>query len=298
MPLDSPLAHTLSVSDRVLLTNEAGFNNVEDFYVCITSHDEFYKLKYVSPTEYKKVNYNQGCETMQSSLVKTLADNQFFSDEDLVDEALAIEYVETMAQCRIPYGSIKFKVYPSDCFNKKQSKFNLKTNSIQLYSYTNSQCNSGEKEVEGVDIGCECRNDAEGNHYLDCKLEMAYYVKFDGSAFTTKELRECLFEDGKYVTCTSSQPKELLITTTANKDRIRTNDGKTTFEYRTLTSDNEITSEEEPHYVARVYADQEKCDDYDGSAAFYNSSECLGGQKYVPDPDNDQIVPKKFSWET
>ena len=127
---------------------------------------------------------------------------------------------------------------------------------------------------------------------------MGYYVKFDGSAFTTKELRECLFEDGKYVMYTSSQPKELLITTFPNKDCIRTDDGKTTFEYRTLTSDNEFTSKEQPRYVGRVYTNQESCDDYNGYATFYYSSECLGGKKYFPDPDNVQLVLIKFSGET
>ena len=299
MPLDFPLADGLSASDRVLLTNEEDFNHVEGFDGCIVFNNDFSMLKYVSPTpsEYERVVYNENCEMMQSSLVKTLADNQLFSDKRVVDESLASEYVETMAQCRIPYHTSKYKLYPSDCFNKKQYKFNPKTNSLQLYSYTNAQCNSGEKKVKRVDIGCGCRNDAEGNHYTDCESEFSYYVKFDGSTFTAKELRECVVEDGKYVTYTSSQPKELLITTTPNKDRIRTNDGKTTFEYRTLTSDNELTSEEQPRYVGRVYTDQESCDDYDGYATFYYSSECLGGKRYVPDPDNEQIV-LKFRGET
>ena len=116
--------------------------------------------------------------------------------------------------------------------------------------------------------------------------------------FVSKECVEELVDYGKFVTYTSSQPKELLITTTPNKDKIRTNDGKTTFEYRTLTSDNELTSEEEPRYVACVFTVLENFDDYDRPAAFYYPSEYLSWKKYVTDPDNDQIVLKHFSGET
>ena len=97
---------------------------------------------------------------------------------------------------------------------------------------------------------------------------------------------------------TSSQPKERLTAMLPNQDCIRPNDGKTTFACRTLTSDNEFTSEDETRYVAHVYTDQEKCEDYDRPAAFYCSSECLGRKKYVTDPDNDQLVLKHFSGET
>ena len=95
-------------------------------------------LKYVSPTpiEYERVVYNENCEMMQSSSVKTLADNQLFSDERIVDESLAIEYVESTSRFRTLHNSVEFKACTFVCFNQNQFKYNSKTNSIQLFSYT------------------------------------------------------------------------------------------------------------------------------------------------------------------
>ena len=299
MPLDLPLVQGLSASNRVLLANEADFNHVEDFDVCIAFNVEFYKHKNVSPTptQYEKVIHNENCETMRSSSVETLADNQYF-DERIVDESLAIECVESMSHCKTLHNSVEFKACSFDWFNQKQYKYNSKTNSIHLFSYTNSQYNSDVKNVERVDIGCGCRNDAQGNHHLECEAcGMNYYSKFDGNAFIPNELGEYLDEDERYIMYTSSQPKEWLTAMLPNKDCIRTNDGKTTFACRTLTSDNEFTSEEEPRYGAHVCTDQETCDDYDGPAAFYYSSECWP-EEVRHRPGQDRIVLKHFSGET